>query len=151
VRAWPSGWGYLSSTRWAFRVYGGWGAPNNEPLFRLGGGQRLRGLDLTQFEGSSVWLATAECRFPIWKEIDQDALDHVLGMRNLFSALFCDVGQSFLNGRSSPVVPSVGVGLRLDVSMFSFLERANLRVDIAQPIGLRGLGPVVWFGLNQVF
>jgi hypothetical protein len=150
VRAWPSGWGYLSSTRWAFRAYGGLGLPDTQPLFRLGGGRRNRGLDLTQFEGSSVWLTTVECRFPLWREIDQDALDHVLGFRNLFSAVFYDVGQSYLRGRFSPVVNSVGVGLRLDVTMFSFLERANLRVDVAQPIGI-GRSPVIWFGLNQVF
>lgn len=46
----------------------------------------------------------------------------------------------------------VGVGLRLDFSLFAFLERAALRVDLAQPVGLgTGRGPVLWFGLNQVF
>ena len=43
-----------------------------------------------------------------------------------------------------------GVGLRLDVALFAFLERATLRVDLAQPIGVPG-GPVIWFGINQVF
>jgi hypothetical protein len=50
------------------------------------------------------------------------------------------------------VVHGVGVGLRVDVALFAFLERAVLRVDIAQPLGIgTGLGPVLWFGLNQVF
>ena len=48
------------------------------------------------------------------------------------------------------LVHGVGVGVRLDVSLFAFLERASLRMDLAQSIGL-GRGPIVWFGLNQVF
>jgi hypothetical protein len=49
-------------------------------------------------------------------------------------------------------VHGVGVGLRIDVALFAFLERASLRIDLAQPVGI-GLnrGPVLWFGLNQVF
>ncbi|MEJ7640078.1 MAG: hypothetical protein WKF75_19460 [Singulisphaera sp.] len=90
---------------------------------------------------------------PLWREIDRDALDHVLGFHNLFGAVFYDVGQSYLRGRWSPVVHGVGVGLRLDVSLFAFLERANLRLDVAQPVGAggNGRGPVIWMGLNQVF
>jgi len=150
VRTFPEGWGYLSHTRWAFRAYGGLGFPDTAPLFRLGGGSRLRALDLSQFTGSSVWLTTVEWRFPIWREIDRDALDHVLGFRNLFSTLFYDVGESFFRGQWSPIVHGVGVGFRLDLSLFAFLERANLRIDLAQPVGIKG-GPVIWFGLNQVF
>jgi hypothetical protein len=140
VRALPEGYGYASRTRLAFRAYGGLGFPDTAPYFRLGGGRRLRALDLSQNLGSSVWLATFEWRFPIWAEIDRDALDHVVSARNLFGSLFYDVGQSYLAGRFSPVVHGVGVGLRLDVALFAFLERANLRLDLAQPIGT-GAGP----------
>ncbi len=150
VRPLPEGLGYLSSTRLAVRAYGGFGAPETAPLFRLGGGRRLRALDLSQDVGSSVWLGTLEWRLPIYKELDRDILDHVVGARNLFGALFYDVGQSSLRGQFHPVVHGVGVGLRLDLSLFAFLERANIRLDIAQPIGRRG-GPVLWLGLNQVF
>ena len=152
VRPGPEGWGYLSKCRFAFRAYGGLGFPDTDPYFRLGGGRRLRALDLQSFLGSSVWLVTLEARLPLWTDIDRDVLDHVVGFRNLFGAVFYDVGQSYLNGQFSPVVHGVGVGLRLDTSLFSFLERANLRVDLAQPIGIgTGRGPVLWFGLNQVF
>lgn len=147
----PEGWGYLSKTRLALRAYGGWAWPDDQPLFRLGGGRRLRAVDLQQFLGSSVWLGTFEWRMPLWRTIDYDVADHVLGFRNLFGTAFYDVGQSYLRGRWSPVVHGVGVGLRLDVSLFAFLERANLRVDLAQPVGLGQRGPVIWFGLNQVF
>jgi hypothetical protein len=150
VRALPEGLGYASRTRLAFRVYGGLGFPDTAPYFRLGGGRRLRALDLSEHLGSSVWLATLEWRFPIRTGIDRDALDHVVSARNLFGSVFYDVGQSYLSGRFGPVVHGVGVGLRLDVALFAFLERATLRIDLAQPIGT-GDGPVVWFGLNQVF
>jgi len=148
----PESWGILPNSRFAFRAYGGWSWPDSASLFRLGGGQRLRALDLTSQEGSSVWLMTAEWRFPIWREINHDVLDHTLTLRHLYGAAFYDVGQSFLKDHWGPVVHGPGFGLRWDVLLFSFLERATLRCDIAQPIGLRGRhGPVIWFGINQVF
>ena len=150
VRQLPPGYGYLSKTRLALRGYGGLGFPDTIPYFRLGGGDRLRALDLGRNLGSSVWLGTAEWRFPIWEEANLDALDHVVKGHNVNGSIFYDVGQSYLNGRFSQVVNGVGVGLGVDVALFSFLERANLRVDIAQPL-LPGRGPVIWFGLNQVF
>ena len=152
VRSLPDSMGVLAKSRLAFRMYGGAGFPDTAPYFRLGGGRRLRALDLTQETGSAVWLVTFEWRMPLWREIDRDALDHVVSFRNLFGAVFYDVGQSYLRGEWSPVVHGVGVGLRLDTSLFAFLERATLRLDLAQPIGLgTGRGPVLWFGLNQVF
>lgn len=152
VRPLPNLWGGPSKSRIAFRVYGGFGAPDNLPLFRLGGGRRLRALDLTQQTGSSVWLTTLEYRYPLWREVNQDLFDHVVGIRNVLGAVFCDVGESYLRGRWGPVVTGVGVGLRIDCALFSFLERAALRVDIAQPIGIGPkFGPIIWFGINQVF
>ena len=152
VRPIPDGWGRLSKSRLAFRAYGGYGYPDNLPLFRLGGGTRLRALDLNQQIGSSVWLMTYEWRYPLWADIDRDAIDHVVGFRNLIGALFYDVGESYLSGRWGPVVHGVGVGFRIDVALFAFLERAALRVDVAQPVGIgTRRGPVIWFGLNQVF
>jgi hypothetical protein len=150
VRALPEEWGALGRTRVALRGYGGMAFPDNAPYFRLGGGRRLRALDLQSQLGSSVWLVTAEWRFPLCRDIDRDLLDHVVTLRNIYAALFYDVGQSYLLGSFGPIVHGPGVGLRFDTSLFSFLERANLRIDVAQPIGISG-GPVVWFGLNQVF
>ncbi len=148
----PPGHGYWSRTRFALRAYGGYGSPSDQPLFRLGGGMRLRALDLSQYLGSSVLLATAEWRFPIWREMETDVLDHVLGAKNLSGAIFYDVGATYFRDGWSPVVSGIGGGLRLDVALFSFLERATVRFDLAQPVGLgRGRGPVLWFGLNQAF
>jgi hypothetical protein len=81
-------------------------------------------------------------------------------MKNLYGVVFVDVGQSYFNGEWNPLVFGPGVGLRLDVALFSFLERATLRLDLAQPIyGPGGRpayrpqdgGPILWFGLNQAF
>src|SRR4051812_35824021 len=66
VRKVPESWGIFPNSRFAFRAYGGYSWPGSANLFRLGGGQRLRALDLTSQEGSSVWLMTAEWRVPIW-------------------------------------------------------------------------------------
>jgi hypothetical protein len=150
VRKVPESWGILPNSRFAARIYSGYSWPGSAPLFRLGGGQRLRAIDLTNQEGSSVWLVTVEWRFPLWREINRNLLDHSLTFRHLYGALFYDVGQSYLRGDWGPVVHGPGFGLRWDVILFSFLERAALRLDIAQPIGVRG-GPVLWFGINQVF
>jgi hypothetical protein len=150
VRQLPPGLGYFSKTRLALRAYGGFGYPNNVPYFRLGGGTRLRALDLNQFIGSSVWVGSAEWRYPIWEDADIEALDHVVKGRNVTGSVFYDFGQSYLSGRASPFVSGVGVGIGIDVALFSFLERANLRLDIAQPLGL-SRGPVLWFGINQYF
>ena len=150
VRQLPPGLGYLSKTRLALRAYGGLGFPDNVPYFRLGGGTRLRALDLNQYIGSSVWLGSVEWRFPIWENADLEALDHVVKGHNINGSVFYDVGQSYLNGKFSPVVNGVGVGVGIDVALFSFLERANLRIDTAQPL-ISGRGPVIWFGINQYF
>ena len=150
VRQLPPGYGYLSKTRLALRAFGGLGFPNNVPYFRLGGGTRLRALDLNQNLGSSVWLGSAEWRFPIWEDADVEALDHVIRGRNVYGSAFYDFGQSYLNGKYSPVVNGVGFGIGVDVAFFSFLERANIRLDVAQPVGTNR-GPVLWFGINQYF
>jgi len=152
VRPFPDLFGRPTKSRLAFRAYGGFAYPDTVPLFRLGGGRRLRALDLGQNTGSSLWLTTFEWRYPLWGDIDRDVVDHVVGFRNLIGALFYDVGQSYLLDRWGPVVHGVGVGLRVDVALFAFLERASLRVDLAQPVGSGPRrGPVLWFGLNQVF
>lgn len=152
VRPLPNLLGEPGKSRIALRVYGGFGSPGNIPLFRLGGGRRLRALDLQEQLGTAVWLTTVEYRYPIWGNVDQDLVDHIIGIRNILGAVFVDTGQSYLRGRWGPVVNGVGIGIRFDCALFAFLERATLRVDVAQPIGLSGgHGPVIWFGINQVF
>ena len=150
VRPLPPGLGYASKTKLALRAYGGIGFPDNVPYFRLGGGTRLRALDLNQFIGSSAWVGSAEWRFPIWEEANVELLDHFVKGKNVNGSAFYDFGQSYLAGMSSPFVSGVGFGVGVDVALFSFLERANFRLEVAQPLGLHR-GPVLWFGINQYF
>lgn len=145
-------WRFLARSRFALRTYGGWAWPDTDTYFRLGGGRRLRALDLVTEEGSSVWLTTAEWRFPLYRDIHYDVADHILSPKHLYGVAFLDVGQSYFNGQWGPVVYGPGFGLRLDVTLFAFLERVTIRLDLAQPIGLNpSRGPILWFGFNQVF
>ena len=142
---------WLSDTRWAFRAYGAVGLPNRAEYFPLGGSELLRGYDLAARQGSITWVASAEWRVPLAKRLCWDALDHSIGARNLYAALFYDVGDSYLRNQSlGPVAHSVGIGLRLDVAWFSFIERTTLRFDIAKVVNDNT--PVqFWFGIRHPF
>src|SRR5262249_40925586 len=113
------GMGWLMDTRLAWRLYGGAALPNDARLFTLGGSQMLRGFDLNQRQGSLAGIASVEWRVPILKDIEWDCCDHVAGLRNLYMALFYDVGDMYDHGHSlGPVAHSVGVGLRFDTAWF---------------------------------
>ena len=100
--------------------------PRHRPLFRLGGGRRLRALDLSQNLGSSVWLTTFEWRYPALARDRSRRRSITSSVSATCSArVFYDVGQSYLTGQWSPVVHGVGVGLRIDTALFAFLERAD--------------------------
>ncbi len=152
VWAWPYEEGFFAGSRFAARLYGGVGAPDTATYFRLGGGRRLRALDLARDEGASVWLVTLEWRYPLIRDLRRDFVGRAFNANNLYGALFYDVGQSYLGGDFLPVVHGVGVGLRLDATFFSFIERASFRIDIAQPVGVgTDRGPQVWLGINHIF
>ena len=142
---------WLADTRWAFRAYGAVGLPNRAEYFPLGGSELLRGYDLAQRQGSITWVASAEWRVPLARRLCWDALDHSIGARNLYAALFYDVGDSYLRNQSlGPVAHSFGIGLRLDVAWFSFIERTTLRFDIAKVVNDNT--PVqFWFGIKHPF
>jgi hypothetical protein len=142
---------WLGDTKWAFRAYGAIGLPNRAEYFPLGGSELLRGFDLAERQGSITWVASAEWRVPLAKHFVWDALDHTIGGRNLYGALFYDVGDSYLRNRSlGPVAHSVGAGLRLDLAWFSFIERTTLRFDVAKVVNADT--PVqFWFGIKMPF
>src|SRR5262249_41005142 len=142
---------WLADTKWAFRAYGAIGLPNRAEYFPLGGSELLRGFDLAQRQGSITWVASAEWRVPLAKNLVWDALDHTIGARNLYAAAFYDVGDAYLKNQSlGPVAHSVGVGLRLDVAWFSFIERTTLRFDVAKTVNADT--PVqFWFGIKHPF
>ena len=143
--------GPLENTRFAVRGMGGMAWPQDVNFFRLGSGQVNRALGFNAQNGSAFWLASAEWRFPIIKQLDKSVFDRAMTFDKVSGVLFYDVGETALKQQFRPVVQGVGFGFRVDTVLFGFLERVNLRFDIAQPVsGAKG-GPLFWFGFNQVF
>jgi hypothetical protein len=142
---------YLADTRVAVRLFGGTSVPTRGEFFTMGGGDLFRGFDLAERQGSTVWVGSLEWRVPLAKGLSLDAVDHVVGLRNVYGAVFYDVGDAYLRNRSvGPVAHAVGAGLRLDVAWFGFVERTTLRLDVAKAVN--GETPVqVWFGVNHPF
>lgn len=142
---------YLGDTRVAVRLAGAGGTPDRAQYFALGGDVMLRGFSPAERQGSALWLASVEWRFPLWRHFRCDVVDSVATARNLSGALFYDVGDVFSGGESFGAVPhSVGAGLRLDVTWFGFVERTTLRFDVAKVVNLDA--PVqFWFGANMPF
>ncbi len=151
VKCLPDGLGYLSQTRLAARLLVGGGLPDSGELFQLGGPTKVRGLTWDDREGSFLWIASLEWRLPIWREMDVDLCDHIVRFKHLYGAAFYDAGAVYLNGRTvDGVAHSVGLGLRLDVALFSFIERATLRVDAARVVNDHEPWQV-WFGVQYPF
>lgn len=151
VQAPPEGLGWLSQTRLALRAFGAWGWQRDGRLFALGGDMNFRGFDLAERQGSMSWVGSVEWRMPVYRKADLDVADHFMRLKNVYVAPFYDVGDIYLSGRSlGPVAHALGLGLRMDVAWFSFLERTMLRFDVAKTINVDS--PVqFWFGLQHPF
>jgi hypothetical protein len=151
VQQLPDWTGPFETWRLAGRVaaLGAW--PNYGQFYALGGDTLFRGFDLAQRQGNALWVANAEVRIPLARDVEWDTLDHVVGARNLSLVGFYDVGEVFANGRSvDGVAHALGAGLRVDIALFSFIERATLRFDVAKTIN--AATPLqFWFGIQQAF
>jgi hypothetical protein len=145
----PLAW--LMDTRWAMRLHIAGGLPDDGLLYPFGGGDLFRGYDNTQRQGSSNWIGSIEWRVPIWQNIEYPMCDHIATAKNLYTAFFCDVGDSYLNShQTGPVAYAAGVGLRFDVSWFGLIERTTLRLDFAKTIN--DSSPTqVWIGIQHPF
>jgi len=144
--------GPLGNVRAAMRVVGMGALPDQGQFFALGGGTLFRGYDLAERQGSSLWVGNFELRAPLVREVQWDALDHTIGARNAWLAAFYDVGEVYANGRTvgGNVVHALGGGLRVDVAVFSFIERATLRFDVAKTIN-DNTPFQFWFGVQHAF
>jgi hypothetical protein len=151
IQGLPSWLGPLSETQLAARVYGAAGLPDKGQYFTLGGGKLFRGYDLNERQGSLVWVASVEWRVPLVRRVNWDCFDHIVGIRNIYGAVFYDVGDAYLRGHSlGPVAHAVGGGLRVELAWFSMIERSTLRFDVAQT--LNGSAPLqFWFGVGVPF
>jgi hypothetical protein len=142
---------WLADTRVAVRGYGAIGLPNEGMFFVLGGSELLRGFDLAQRQGNAVWVGSVEWRVPLARDLSYDCIDHIIGLRNVYGAVFYDVGNAYTGSQSAgPIAHSVGVGLRLDVAWFSFVERTTLRFDMAKTLNT-DTGPQFWLGIGYPF
>jgi hypothetical protein len=151
VRHLPDWMGWLSNVRWALRgvAMGAW--PDEGQFFALGGGTLFRGYDLAERQGSALWVGNAELRWPLARDVNWDCLDHCIGARNVWLATFYDVGGIYADGRLvGNVAHALGVGLRVDVAIFSFIERATLRFDAGKTINDNRPWQF-WFGVQHAF
>ena len=73
-------------------------------------------------------------------------------MRNVWLATFYDVGGGLRERAQSvgDVAHALGVGLRVDVAVFSFIERATLRFDVGKTINADTPWQF-WFGVQHAF
>jgi len=152
VHSLPEWTGPLRITRLAVRGVGQVATPRQGQFFALGGGTLFRGFDLAERQGSALWVANAEWRIPLARNVTWDCLDHCIGARNVWLATFYDVGAVYADRKlvGGNVAHAIGAGLRVDVAVFSFIERATLRVDVGK--SLTGGTPLqVWFGVQHAF
>ena len=151
VKGLPDWLGPLSQTRLAARIYGAVGLPDKGQYYPLGGGELFRGFDLSERQGSLVWVGSLEWRVPVIQRVNWDVCDHLAGVRNVSLAAFYDVGDAYVRGHSmGPVAHALGGGLRVDIAWLSLIERMTLRFDVAQTINASS--PVqFWFGARVPF
>jgi hypothetical protein len=151
VHSLPEGFGWLSTTRLAARLYGGAGLPSRGELFTLGGSQLFRGFDLAERQGNLVWIGSVEWRLPLCRDVNWDVCDHVIGLNNAYVATFYDVGDTYLRSHQvGPIAHAVGAGLRLDVAWISFFEHTVLRLDVAKTVNAN-TSLQFWFGIEHPF
>lgn len=151
VHSLPEGNGYWSAVKFAGRLNLMGAFPDEGQFFALGGGTLFRGFDLAERQGSFLWATNAEVRLPLVRDVEWDAADRMIGVRNLNLALFTDIGEVYANGRSvNGVAYALGAGLRVDLAVFSFLERATVRLDFAKTVN--AATPFqFWFGVQNPF
>ena len=151
VRKLPDGYGYFSDIKLAGRGVVAKAWPTAGEFFPLGGSTQFRGFDLQQRQGSFMWLANAEARLPLARNLRWNFVDRVVGVRNIYFAAFYDVGGVYTNGDVvGNVAHALGGGLRVDTSFFSFIERLTFRADVAKT--LNAATPFqVWLGIQHPF
>ena len=109
-------WRWYNTLFWrnsiALRVSGAASVGENRRIFFLGGPTTLRGYDYQQFDGSKMWFASVEYRFPLF--------DYIIfgwpgrwGFSNIGGTAFFDVGTAFYDNWPRLLDDSVN-GIKLD-------------------------------------
>jgi hypothetical protein len=143
------GLNWFMDTYLAMRAYGAAALPKDAPLFPLGGGSLYRGFDVRERQGNIAWVTSAEWRFPLYRGVEYDFCDHVGTVKNIFGALFYDVGNAYLGGHQlGPIAHAFGAGLRVDLAWFGLIERTMFRFDVAKTVNSNA--PVQIYGGIQL-
>ena len=150
VRRLSSAPGWLSETKLAGRIAGGYGWDKNGQHFRFGGPGRFRGLDASRLEGNAFWLTTLEWRFPLSGEIDYQVIDNTAALHSIDGALFYDAGRSYLfDAPQADIDHAIGGGLYFQIPLLSFVENLTVRTEYGY--SLVNNTSAVWFGLYRAF
>ena len=151
VKKLPDGYGWFSDIRLAGRGTFASSWPSQGEFFALGGGMLFRGFDLAQRQGSMLWVVNAEARLPLFLDKHWNFFDNTAGIRNVWLATFTDIGAVYTEGRVvNNTAVALGLGLRVDTAIFSFIERATFRADVAKTIN-DNTGFQFWLGLQHPF
>jgi hemolysin activation/secretion protein len=147
----PDGYGYFSKVRVAGRGVFASAWPEQGEFFALGGGTLFRGFDLAQRQGNMLWVANTELRWPLFLDKHWNFFDNTAGIRDVWLATFYDVGAVYQERRVvTNVANALGVGLRVDTAIFSFIERATFRFDVAKTVN-SDAGWQFWLGMQHPF
>jgi hypothetical protein len=143
--------GWLSQTRFAFRLYGAAALPEQGQFFSLGGDAMFRGFDMRERQGSAVWVGSVEWRVPLLHDCQLGCCDHAVGLKQVLLTPFYDAGSACLGRHTvGGVAHALGMGLRFDVGWVSFLERTILRVDVAKTVN-EDTPVQLWLGIQHPF
>jgi hypothetical protein len=129
-------------------------AHDNVPfLYDLGGGN-LRGVSRDDYKGAEMWIATAEYRFPLYRDLNADILGVMV--KDIRAFAFVEAGSATTDVLSKckdwddlDVIPTAGGGLRLDLY---FLQ--HFALPLAIQLGKRldqGDPPIFYVGGSGSF
>jgi len=144
--------GVTQKTKLAWRLKYGGGSPTDKNLFELGGVNGLRGYDRKTLRGANIALSSLEYRFPIIENLKVHLLDNIFGLEAISGVAFVDAGHSWrADFDDSQLKKDAGLGLRMTVSVGSFIEKVLVRADIAQAIREPKEETRFWFGVGHAF
>jgi hypothetical protein len=151
VKKLPEWTGWFSESKVALRLYTALAWPDDVLLFTLGGNQLFRGYDMAERQGSFVWIGSVEWRIPIFRDLDYNFADRVLGLRNVQVVPFYDAGDVFARGLSvGGVAHAVGMSFRADIAWFGMIERSTFRFDVAKTVN-DNTPFQFWIGIQHPF
>jgi len=141
--------GFVSETKLAGRIAGGYGSPSNGEHFRFGGVNRFRGQRSEDTEGSKFWVASVDWRFPLLNDLNLRLYDSFAMLRSVQGSFFYDVGDSYIFNESQGLDHAIGAGLYFDMPLFSFAENLTTRMELGH--SLRHDTTILWFGWYYAF